>query len=263
MKATLVIVFVIVLGAVLTAVGAYLLAMGFRLSDMETRAMKGELIPFEVDLQKPFLVNLGSNILETTIGQLEEGIDLRRYISYMEYEYPIQIRFKDGKLLVSAEIKNSDGVLVAKIKDNLWVVREDVMIARDRNYNPYALEVIDSDSVPVLQVVLNPRNQIYIGGFFYSPEGRMLVTPNGLIINPSSDRISEHIERIFKYPSDEYLGQMAIMEPEKNLITTVLGKPKSAWYVAIGLIFGVLGPIFFAVGTIYLGFRLKDKEKSK
>lgn len=202
---------IIIIGVVCGALSLFLLPYGFQELNRIRQAMKGKLMTPEIAFQKPFEVNLGSNILIQTISELSGGINLSRFIN-VGYEYPIQIKFKDRKLLISADIKNKDGVTIAKIVDNDWLVNENKIIASDRNYNDYAFEVIDSDRIPVLQVYLKDQNKIYIGGLFYFPKGRMLVTPNGIIINPSSDQINEYIEPIFRYPSDKYLGQMAIPE---------------------------------------------------
>jgi len=233
-----------------------MLPYGFSLRDLEIRAMKGELIPFEVDFQKPIEVYLGSSVMILSVSQLEQGIDLRQFISYMDYEYPVRIRFGDNRLLVSAEIKNSDGITIAKIVDNHWVVNEDNVIARDRNYNSYALEVIDSDLVPVLQVVLYPQNRIYIGGLIYFPQGRMLISPKVIVINPSSDQISEYIECIFKYPSEEFLGQM--VKTSSSPILVYLGTSKSTWIMALGVILGALG-----LFLVPYGFEKQKGEKRK
>jgi len=96
------------------------------------------------------------------------------------------------------------------ITDNQWTLSSDRRIASDRNYNGYAFEVIDSDSQPVLQIIVQNQNKIYIGELFYVPCGRVLSTPSLLIINPSNSQVKNNRQPIFKYPSDQYLGQMAV-----------------------------------------------------
>jgi len=87
-------------------------------------------------------------------------------------------------MLISTEIKNENGETIAKIADNHWVVNTNAVIASDRNYNAYAFEVINSDLIPVLQVVLQDQNRIYIGGFFCFENTTLLVTPNGVNTYP-------------------------------------------------------------------------------
>lgn len=206
--------------------------------------MKGVLKPPEISFQKPFVVNFGSNIWVQTISEPNAQIDLRNFISYGGYEYPVQIRFEERKLLVSAEIENEEGETVAKITDNHWGVKEDVLIARDRNYNDYAFEVMDSDLIPVLQVAVQGQNTIYMGGVFFFPVGRMLVTPNGLIVNPSSEQINEYAKPIFRYPSDDHLGEMAMPE----FIMAPIGISRAQLVIGLGGIFVASGALLVAYG---------------
>lgn len=185
------------LGLILPFLGPILISYGYQSRGREIEAMRGVLKPPEIGFQKPFVMNFGSNLMIQTASEPSIEIDLRKFISFSGYEYPVQIRFQERRLLISAEVRNEEGETVAKIVDNHWVVKEDVLIARDRNYNDYAFEVIDSDLMPVLQVAVQGRNVVYIGGLFYFPVGRMLVTPEGLIINPSSEQIDEYAKPIF------------------------------------------------------------------
>jgi hypothetical protein len=237
----------VVLGILFTVLGPILIAYGFQLRDIEIQAMKGEIAPFDIDFQKPFEVNFGSNIIIQTVNELSDGINLSTYIN-VGYEYPIQIKFRDVRLLVSAEIKNEEGETIAKIKDNYWVVNENNMIARDRNYNSYAFEVINSNLIPVLQVVVQEQNKIYIGGFFYDPSRKVLVTPRGLFINPSSAQIDENIQPIFRYPSEEHLGEMMMMGTSQI--------PRSTWVIFTGAVFTALGLI-----CDYYYTRIRDKQR--
>jgi len=212
---------IITLGVLFGALSIFLIPYGFDLRNKEIQALSGELITPKVDFQRQFEVNIGSNILVSEVNALSQGINLRRFIDF-GYDYPIQIRFKDGRLLISAEIKNQNGETIAKIKDNQWTVNNNKIIARDRNYNSYAFEVVDSELRPVLQVVVQDQNKIYIGGLFYTPNGTVLATPNGLFINPSDSQITDNIQPIFRYPSDKYLGQM-IRFQRQDFLQTPLG----------------------------------------
>ncbi len=246
--------FVIMIGIMLTVSGPIFVREGFRLRDMELKAMKGEIIPFEIDPQEPIEVHIGGFHVILTMDELEEGFNLRRYIS-LGFDYPFKIVLEERKFLTSVEIPNANGQMIAKIVDNQWVVHENKVIARDRNYNAYAFEVINSDLVPVIQVVYTPENKMYLGGFFYVPNGTMLVTPNATIINPLDMDTSEHIEPIFKYPSDEHLGEMVMMEVPKSFIETIFGVRKSNWYIYGGAMVTAMGATFD-----YYGYRLHKEE---
>ena len=77
----------------------------------------GKLVPFKVDDQKPFDVQIGGvhNIL--TVDQLQ-GFDFRKGVAFGDIEYPFNLKYEAGQLFVSAEIKNINGDVVAKIADN-------------------------------------------------------------------------------------------------------------------------------------------------
>lgn len=242
----------VLIGIIIATIGGCLVTYGWQLRNMEIMAMKGEIIPFEVDPNRSIEIQIGGIHVITTLDQLSEGFNLTRYVN-LGFDYPFQIRLKERKFLTSIEIRNMDGEIVAKIVDNQWVVNSNPVIARDRNYNAYAFEVIDSDLIPVIQVVFTAHNKMYLGGLFYVPNGRMLVTPNVTIFGPSSEDISENIERIFVYPSEQHLGEMVnqprpIMESEKLIF--------------IGVILSILGTVFSS-GSWIQGKRKKAKQRTK
>lgn len=201
---------VIVFGVVLIVVGGYLSSTyGPRLQDIETARIKGELIPFAVDEQKPFDVQMGGVHGITTIDRLKTGYDLRSDFNFNDIVYPFEVSFNDGRLLVSAEIRNTDGEKVATIAKNQWGVNPSPVIAFDRNYNSYAFEVIAPNQVPTLQVVMTPENRIFVGGVFYNPNGTMLAMLNGTtILGPDDNDIKGYNQTIFQYPSDSHLGEL-------------------------------------------------------
>jgi len=127
-------------------------------------------------------------------------MNLRNIID-LGFDYPFQIKFNEGKLLVSAEVRDQEGQTVAKIKDNQWDVNSNSIVARDRNYDDYVFEVIDSNNVPVLQVSVQNTNQVYVGGLFYVSNGRLLISPQGIEFNPTDIDIAEQLKPMFTYPS--------------------------------------------------------------
>jgi len=242
-------VLIILLGVASAATGLYLIPRGFQLADIETRAMKGELLPFEIDSQKPIEIQVGGIHVIMTMRELSEGFNLSRYV-YLGFDYPFQIRLKDGKFLVSVDVKNANGETIAKIVDNQWGVKNDNVIAHDRNYNSYAFEVIDSDLVPVIQVIFTPQNKMYLGGFFYVPNGRMLLFDDTTILNPSQEDITQNRHPIFKYPSEEHLGEMVVESAYQ--VSRV-----STQVIAIGVILSALG-----IFLVPYGFTISEKRKS-
>lgn len=224
------------IGIVLTVGAAVLIPWGFQLRDIELKTMKGELIPFTIDAQKPIEIQVGGFHFFMTLDQLAEGFNMSKYVYFFGWDYPFRVVLRNGRFFVSVEVLNADGEIVAKIVDNQWVVSADPIIARDRNYNAYAFEVIDSDLVPVIQVVFSAQNKMFIGGLFYFPNARMLCTTNQTIVNPSSQNITEHINPIFNYPSEEHLGEMVAENPQLP--------QRSLFIILVGIFFGVVGGIF-------------------
>lgn len=184
-----------------------LIPYGFHLLAKPRQMLQGRLDAARIDPQKPIFVNFGSNILQTDYNQVStRGIDLRRFIN-VGFEYPLKIRLEQARMLVSAFLTDAQGRMVAQIVDNEWQINPDNHY--DRNFDNNALEVIDKQRIPALQIVLSEENAVYIGGVFNFPSGRAVVTPNGFLWNPSEDQIQEYIRRIFIYPGDKNLGKRA------------------------------------------------------
>jgi hypothetical protein len=190
----------IALGAIMGALSFYLVPYGFELARSGIGVMIGKLEAPQVDFQKSFELHFGGIIGVYDSNQLRNGVNLPTLIS-LGGSIPVQITISDGKLLVSAEVKNEAGETVAKIHNNEWSVNNNPVIARDRNYNDYAFEVIDSNEVPVLQVYIQSGNLIFVGGLFYYSGGRVLASPNDTILNPTDAEVNEKLTPIFKYPS--------------------------------------------------------------
>ena len=201
----------IVLGVILGIIGiigtSIIVRYGWELRKKELETMKGELKPPLIDFNKPFEVQLGGVHYITSIDELSTGINLRRALD-LGYDYPFKIEFKDNKLFISAEIKDENLETIAIIEKNQWTVNENDIIARDRNYNDYAFEVIDAKLRPRLQVIVKEQNKIYIGGYFYSVKGTFLAVNGSTYINYPPESIKEYIQRIFEYPSETNLHKM-------------------------------------------------------
>jgi hypothetical protein len=246
----------VALGSLLVTIGTIVTSIGLSERNNEIAAMKGEILPFEIDCSKPFEVWIGSNQWVLSGEDLDTGIDLNSFVD-VGAEYPIRISFKDNRLFVSAEIKNADNVTTAKIVDNQWVVNQDLMLVRDRNYNAHAFEVIDSNLLPILQVNVTAKNTVRIGCIFYAPTGRVFVTPKGLFINPAPENISEIISPIFKYPSETNLGAMV----DSANYVEFFSLSSTRTIVAGGTML-TLGSIMIAILAINELFSGKIKEKT-
>jgi hypothetical protein len=246
---------VIAIEVIMIVVGTYLSTnYGPHLLAIET----SELIPFQIDSQKEFEVQMGGFHFMTTTTELSSGLDLSDYIYISSFSYPFQVSLSSERLLVSAEIKNANGDIVAKIASNQWSVNYNPIVTYDRNYNAYALEVIDSDRVPTLQVVMTPENKIFIGGVFYGENATLVAMLNGTTaLNPSHINYNQ---TIFQYPSDSNSGRLvpnsayAFGGPQAILAPTEI--------ITIGYVsFGIGTFVTLVVGVD--SFKKRDSKKSK
>lgn len=92
---------------------------------------------------------------------------------------------------------------------------------------------------------------MYLGGLFYFSNNRkMLLTDDMMIIDPSSDDLDfARNHKIFKYPSEEYLGEMVVEN-------SYLVSRTYTWWIASGLILFVSG-ILINSYVAYLKFKKK------
>ena len=249
-----------VIGAMVLVEGQNLTSVGYQEKENAIMAKTGELAPFEVDKSQPFDLIFGNVIFVYRSADLVEGIDLNRAIEVEGVSYPIQIEFADTKLLVSAEIKNANNVTIAKIVDNQWAISPDPLLVRDRNYNAYAFEVIDSDLVPVLQVIMVGNNRILIGFIAYGESQRVLVTEEaGIITNPSEETINAFKDStLFLYPSSNHLGEMRNTDYLSD--SPLLEANRKITEGNILQVIGVILTGAFGIGSIIEAYKLLKTE---
>jgi|GEM_PF-6165762 hypothetical protein len=169
--------------------------------------LEGSLERKPVDPEERFTVQLGQFVIMASYNDLVNGINLRKWVN-IGYDYPINIKIDNGNLLVTASFNDKSGKLIAQIVDNNWTINKDNYC--DRNFSTNALEVVDANKVPLLQVDIKTGNNIFIGGVFYFPNIRLFMSSSDSTLtgDPTfDDEIAlKKIKRIFKYPSTQYLG---------------------------------------------------------
>ena len=196
---------------VIGVLGGFLVTIGWNLRNREIDAMKGQLTVPTIDFSKPFKLYWGGIVFVKNVSQLAGALDTSNFFN-VGGGITLRIRFDSDKVLISAEIRNDSNQTIVKIVDNNWVVNTDPMIAYDRNFNDYAFEVIDSDQMPRLQVLMKENNVIYVGGYFDTVIGKVLAVPHELVIGPPPQMVEQFKKmRLFKYPSQDNFGQ--IIEP--------------------------------------------------
>lgn len=112
---------------------------------------------------------------------------------------------------VTVAIRDQSGKIIAEIVQNNWKLRPSLLW--DRNYNASAIEVRGEDGAVVLQIrVLSDRIQLqgiwhtHTGKFFEIVKSPDSTRPMGIIIWDPKKRVT--IKAIFRYPSDQYLGEV-------------------------------------------------------
>jgi hypothetical protein len=230
----------IVVGAIMVVVGTYFFTT---LGPRVEAVVEGELIPFKVDDRKEFDIQMGGCHVLVTFDQLRQGYDFQKAFYFAGIDYPFELRFKDGKLLVSAEVKNSNGDVVAKIFRNQWSVDYNPIVIYDRNYNSYAFEAIDSDRFPILQVVMTPENRVFVGGIFYGENSTLVAMLNGTTVyNPS---YLEYNQTIFEYPSESKLGKLVTDSPYDFGSSQHILAPDQII---------IIGYVLLGIGTVIISF---------
>ena len=196
---------------IIGVIGGIIVQYGWTLRNQEINAMKGQLSSPKIDFSKPFHLYWGGMKVIKNVSQLGDVLDTSSFIHLGDSGggISLKLRFGNGKALVSAEIRDNSNQTIVKIVDNNWVVNNNPMVAYDRNFNDFAFEVIDSDQIPRLQVLMKDDNVIYVGGYFDVPIGKVLAVPHQWVLTPPPQMVEEFKGmRLFKYPSIDNFGQM-------------------------------------------------------
>jgi hypothetical protein len=246
----------LVIGAVLVAYGTLIaVPIGWQQYNSAIMTLNGELIPFSVDMSKPFDVMLSAGVIFQYSGtDLANGFDLSTAPLFAVFNFAsnqFQIQFTNNKMFVSANIKNSNNTLIAQIVNNTWkTVNPDTLLFWDRNYNAYAFEIIGSTGKPTLQVIMVGPNKIQIGGLFYTKTGSIYIAPEPdgamLYVNVGDQHLEEEaaIQTIFKYPALTNSSNLGKMINPIYPSSDPLSEPIRT------IIFGVA---LFIIGTILMG----------
>jgi|SRR5271157_184994 len=230
-------------------------------------AVKGELIPFDMNMSEDFVVDLGNCNTTQTAEYLAQGYELNPIC--VGSSSLIQIGFSDNKMSISANITNSDNELVGYIENNTWKsVSPNSLQIGDRNYNNYAFEIVGPNMVPIFNVRVVGPNEIQIGGLFDS--GTVLISDNGggILGNPSPQNISELLTPLFKYPSDKHTGELVNPTYASGLPTDNSDKMlfESSLLSIIGYVLAFTGGLFIAIfgaDTIIDFTKKKSGERNK
>jgi hypothetical protein len=117
----------------------------------------------------------------------------------------------DEKVKVTARLFAGPGAQPVEIVNN-----EVKVPSWDTNYNESALEIVNEDLEPVLQIIYTRPRSVNITGVFSGYENRTFrVTPHGSVTLPPNAPVDPRLQlkRLFKYPSRKYPGQEIDVKP--------------------------------------------------
>ena len=117
---------------------------------------------------------------------------------------PIRLYLDQGKLFADVSVYAGFGQPPIEIKRNEFVLRKP---GWDRNFDSTALEVVNESKSPVFQLIYDNPFKIVVNGIFPTPSGLMLAGDYGDIMNADVIRKGFTIQRLFKYPSNQYVGK--------------------------------------------------------
>jgi F0F1-type ATP synthase assembly protein I len=120
---------------------------------------------------------------------------------------PFKVWAENGRIYVDTAIySGSPEAAPIEIHGTSFVVKPSDW---DRNYNDYAFEVVNATGDPVFQFIYESQFHIVMYGIFPLPGGGLVwADKSGILLNPDPFR-TFHLQRLFKYPSSKYLGQLA------------------------------------------------------
>ena len=122
----------------------------------------------------------------------------------------LAIRLVDGQLLVSTQIRNESGSLIAVMKDNEWKHQQPPAIF-DRNYTRDVLEIKDRTGKVALQVA-NLGSTVDVAAIFHCSNGwtymagPILGEGSGIELRPPGASLTYEIMPICDYPADRNFG---------------------------------------------------------
>jgi len=185
--------------------------------------IRGQINPqYKIDPSQPIFIFMGGAGSNFTAQELANGINVSRFVSFGDFTFPLQITFgQDGNIQVSTVIADEKGNILANVIDNEWKAPTSGSTQIwDKNYNSYAFEVLDSNKIPVLQIIIGEKNELLIGISLYHQGIPYFGTiPTGFnffgdyYINGLTTSQLEDLRNatIFNYPSSDHLGELRLI----------------------------------------------------
>jgi len=116
----------------------------------------------------------------------------------------VQAVVREGKVLISARLYGGSGAQPVVIDDNQFAVSN---TSWDRNFSDTAFEVVDSQQLPMLQIIYKTPRNVVVYGIFETGRMHLAISEEGMhgTRNPL-DTNHWPLRRIFRYPSRNFPG---------------------------------------------------------
>jgi hypothetical protein len=152
------------------------------------------------EIPGPFIVTFGGN--QAYIPDTTSKSNPSRIINWSGADI-LYAYIANEKLYVNTVLYGDANLPAVEITDNQF---RNIPPQWDKNFNNTALEIVDENLTPRLQLVYKSPRNVVINGIFKIPHGLIIMEETGMVINPSSP-INPKFRRIFKYPSRSHQGQ--------------------------------------------------------
>jgi len=164
--------------------------------------------------------------MAVSVGSAEFVMLSKDGVVFSEGKAPLlSVHLVSGRLLVTTQIRDSSGELIAEMKDNEWKHQPQPAIF-DRNYTSDVLEVKDKSGKVALQVV-NLGETVDVAAVFHCKNGwTYLVGPvagEGSVIElrPPGQEPRYEIPPVCDYPSDLHFGSCPGVERLKQMTSRI------------------------------------------
>lgn len=164
--------------------------------------------------------------MAVSVGSAEFVMLSKDGVVFAEDETPLlSIRLADGRLLVTTQIRDERGELIAEMKDNEWKHQPQPAIF-DRNYTRDALEIKDKTGKVALQVA-NLGGTVDVAAVFHCMNGwTHMAGPIGgegsaIELRRPGQPLQSEIPPICDYPSDLHFGSCPGVERLRQMTSRI------------------------------------------
>lgn len=172
---------------------------------------------------------LSSPVQESTIsvsvGSAEFVMLSRDGVVFDDGKSPLlSIRLVKQRLLVTTQIRDENGNVIAEMKDNEWKHQQGPAIF-DRNYTEDVLEIRDKSGTVALQVA-NLGRTIAVAAIFHCSNGWTYEAGplggggSGIELRPPGHPLTSSIPAICDYPSDLHFGSCPGIESLRQMTSS-------------------------------------------